>query len=105
MSYPDNPHIKLPFQLAGSVVAVVEQDSPEEIEQNVEVILRYPLGFRPELPDFGVRDLTFAEGHPDLNEIQTAIALWEPRADALLESQPDLLDSLVAHVHIELRGT
>jgi phage baseplate assembly protein W len=105
MSYPDNPHIKLPFQLAGRAVAVVEQDSPDEIAQNVEVILRYPLGSRPELPDFGVRDLTFSEGQPDLNEIQTAITLWEPRADALIESEPDFLDDLVAHVHVELRGT
>ena len=50
--YPDSPHLKVPFQIVGPRAQVLEQDTHEEIAQCVEVILRYPLGVRLDLPDF-----------------------------------------------------
>jgi phage baseplate assembly protein W len=101
----DVPHFSLPFRFVtdptGTAHAAVnEQDSPSDIADCVQAILMCPLGFRLELPDFGVRDQTFGSPGADIDEIQAAIALYEPRADVLIESDPSQLSQLIDNVHI-----
>lgn len=102
MSYPDNPHLKLPFRITGNKAEVVEQDTAEEIAQCVEVVLSYPVGLRIDLPDFGINDQTFREQGPDVDEIRTAILRWEPRADATVD--PILYtDDISGSARVQLR--
>lgn len=98
MPKPRNPHLRFPFQVPGSSVPVLEQDTVDEIAQCAELIWRTPLGFRIELPEFGVRDQTFALGGVDKEELMMALAQWEPRAEAAIIDSPDLYDELVNRV-------
>lgn len=102
MAYPDSPHFRFPFKFTAAGPAdVMEQDSSEDIAQCVEIILRFPLGMRIDIPEFGISDQTFREKGPDLNELRTAIARWEPRADIVMDQT---LDELIGRAHIKLRG-
>jgi phage baseplate assembly protein W len=98
------PHFSLPFRFAsqGESIAssVHEQDSEEEVMQCVELIIRCPLGFREEKPNFGVMDPTFRASEDLISEIETAILLWEPRAEsALTIEQKDTVTTIVAKVY------
>lgn len=99
------PQFAMPFRMnpSGIEPELVEEDSEEEIRSCVEVLIRTPLGFFDEAPELGGRPELFEEGGPDLDEIQSAISQWEPRADPLIESRPDVLDALVSNLNIEAR--
>jgi phage baseplate assembly protein W len=103
---PDTPHFAIPFRRTpdGKSVVVTEQDSIDEVGDCVFALLTTPLGARLDLPEFGVLDQTFQEGGVDLNEIQSAIAQWEERADVLIDQQPDLLDKWVERVTVTVSG-
>lgn len=73
------PHFALPFSLSNGQAAVVEQDSPDDIANCVEAVLRYTPGWRFADPEFGVSDQTFRRDL-DLDEIRGQIARYEPRA-------------------------
>ncbi len=101
----DTPHFALPFRFAGTSVAVVEQDSPDNIAMCVEAVCRYRQGDRPEEPNFGrPKDLEFAKGALDLEALSKQISESEPRATYLLTEHPDLFDSAVRQVGIAIRG-
>lgn len=55
-------HMAWPFRMAGKRLAVVEQDSIEDVQQNVRAYLHTPRGERPLSPDFGLEDPTFSAG-------------------------------------------
>lgn len=76
------PQFRTPFQMIGSTVAEVEQDSDREIDQCTEAVLRTPAGTRIEDPEFGRPDETFAQLPPDptADIYLTAIEQFEPRA-------------------------
>lgn len=106
MPYPDIPKLDLPIRYDGNGnLAAVEQDDEDEIMNCIEVILRYPVGQRDELPEFGVDDPVFAEGGADLDEIAIAIERWEPRADFSTDEDFSKLDRLIDHVTINLEGS
>jgi hypothetical protein len=94
----DQPHFALPFRFAAGGAAVVEQDTSDEIMTCVLAVLLCPVGFRVELPTFGIPDPTFSEGVPDAQVIEAAVSEWEPRAQAIVTARPDVLDALVAYV-------
>lgn len=98
----DVPHFSLPFRFAPRAV-VVEQDSLDEIADCVLAIVLYPLGYRVELPEFGIDDPTFSSPHVDVEALREAIDRWEQRAFADLSVQADVLDVFVEHVPILLR--
>jgi phage baseplate assembly protein W len=79
---------------------VVEQDSIEEIAVCVLAILLCPLGFRDELPEFGLEDLAFSTPEVDLEQIRQAVETWEPRGELLLSQRRDLLDELLTRVQL-----
>ena len=103
----DIPHFTVPFKISsighGTPTAeVTEQDSPEEILDCVEVVLRYETGFRIEKPDFGTPDQTFAEGVPDTRRIFEAIDAWEPRAEPVITAEVDKFDALISRVKVAI---
>ena len=56
----------------------LNQDTPEEIVQSVEVICGTTIGERPVVPSFGIPDQTFTQ--PSKEQITSAVARWENRA-------------------------
>lgn len=92
----DIPHFKTPFQIIGGKVAVVEQDSDDDILACVETVLRTTIGDRIEEPEFGVEDTTFTTSTEHIeNEVREAINEWEPRAETIPEAR---IENLVATV-------
>jgi hypothetical protein len=61
-------------------VAVVEQGSYEDIVSQVAAVVTCPQGACPELPTFGIPDVTFQPGPPDASGILSAIQRWVPSA-------------------------
>lgn len=82
MAYPEVPHLRWPLQLAGGMLLAVEQDTIDDVEQCVHVLLSTPVGSRPLAPDIGAADPTFVGVDPaDLESRLTDPDLGEPRAD------------------------
>jgi hypothetical protein len=60
---PEGPeHLAWPFRMSGRRLATVEQDSIEDVRQNVHSYLATERGERPLAPDFGLEDPTFGPG-------------------------------------------
>jgi phage baseplate assembly protein W len=103
----DTPQIALPFEiLPNGRVDEVEQDTLDEIAMSIESILRYPLDYRVDLPDFGTPELTF---HLDPAEVSRIIldhvSRWEERAPLLIENRPDEWDELIQNYIVTAGGT
>jgi phage baseplate assembly protein W len=96
------PHFDMPFRLSPDHPAEVEQDSIEDVTNCVECIVRTTLGSRPELPDFGIEDLTFDTQPLPTADQMVAVAQQEPRVATAWEQEPDPADSLVANVIIKV---
>jgi phage baseplate assembly protein W len=103
MAHVTTPHFSLPFRIQGEKGAAhCEQDSEEEVLYCIEAILRYPIGHRPERPEFGTPDLTFSEGNADERRIQDALNVWEPRVEMFVsQSEIDSVDELVQRIKVE----
>lgn len=79
MSYPDGPHLAIPFRIDGTSAAVVEDSTLAEIRQNVAAILATTPGERLMTPEFGGPDMMF-HNSIDPADIEAAVQLWENRA-------------------------
>lgn len=89
-------HLAWPLRLDGSnSFAVLEQDSPAELAQSVQIVLLSTPGERPDEPDFGLDEPAFS--HVDAGAIIAAITRWEPRAD------PDIVIGQVAAGLVKVR--
>jgi phage baseplate assembly protein W len=96
----DIPHFAVPFRVLGSSVAVVEQDSDEELLQSVATLLRTPVGSRDELPEYGIPDLPFRNDAGEIEqEILAAIREWEPRVEAMADAE---ISDLIATVEVTI---
>ena len=94
-------HFAFPFRFGGSgTVAVVEQDTHAEIEQNVKVLVLTHRGERIEVPGFGVSDSTF-QVRLDTKAISNAAEEWDSRAQVLVSEGPDLIEKLVRNALIQ----
>ncbi len=96
------PQLALPFRFDRGTPAVVEQDSPEDIEMCAEAVLRCPTGFREELPEFGRPPLAFAQAPLDTARLRAAVDRWEDRADPESAERPDPFDAAVRRVTTDL---
>ena len=95
------PHLTWPLRLDGTSLAVVEQDSTDEIAQSVSLLLSTTRATRLELPDYGIDDPTFGR---QLNnaEVVAQIAEWEPRAVA--DSEATAVDEGIATLTVTVDG-
>lgn len=98
----DIPHFKMPFQFDGARAAEVEQDTIEDVAGCVEVVLRTPRGHRDELPEFGTPDPTFTSP-PDIDSLRSAVAEWEPRAEATVEGDTDAFEMGVRRIRMTVQ--
>jgi phage baseplate assembly protein W len=102
-----NPHFDLPFRFVGSTTtnksaAVVEQNSFADIADCVEAIVRTPLGFRNDAPEFGFPDLEFLEQPIVSEDVVELVQAQEPRARVLITEQTDLIDVLIDRLTVEV---
>lgn len=98
------PHFDLPFRFVSDAgvqrAATVDQDSDLDVRNCIVAALRTHIGWRPEQPDFGIRDLAFNNQPLDVNSIATQIFMHEPRAMLLFDQHPDVFDALLAHLDL-----
>jgi phage baseplate assembly protein W len=96
------PHLALPFRFEDGRAAVNEQDTPDDVADCVEAVLRTRPGEREERPDFGVPDPTFSQAPIDADGIASIVETWEPRARLVAQEAPDVLDDTVRRVRLSL---
>lgn len=104
MSHTRVPHLKLPLKVgARGALETLEQDTVEEVAQCVEVLLSTERGERIELPSYGIEDPAFTVTIP-LNEVQSQIEDWEPRAAVILNDEADEADELLRRLRVRVTG-
>jgi hypothetical protein len=96
------PQFDLPFRVEAGAVVEADQDSIEDIDNCVEVIVRTPVGSHLDDLDLGVPDETFRllGPNPSAKEFLSVIEEQEPRAHLLGEARLEELRIL----HISIRS-
>jgi hypothetical protein len=95
-------HLAWPFRMSGQRLATVEQDSIEDVEQNVRAYLSTAKGDRPLSPDFGLDDPTFSRSVSG-ERLAADIMEQEDRADVeVLVSGPDPSGRTAITVNVDL---
>jgi phage baseplate assembly protein W len=106
MPPPENPHFAFPFvrqsTAHGGKVAVVEQDEQDHVMSCVNVIVRCPVGFRLERPDFGVAQLDYRTVVIPHGVMQMALTELEPRVQITTDVERDWSNLGDAIVTIEV---
>lgn len=100
----ETPHIRFPFERGdnGRSVKVVEQDTEEHVMSCENVIVRCPLGFRPERPEFGWPFPEFNTIPLNLEPLRDALATFEPRGNANVSQWIDEADAATQYIEIEV---
>lgn len=96
------PHFTFPFRFAqGGVPDTVEQDTLEEIEQGVKILMLSERGERLEVPDFGIPDLTF-QVDIDVQAIRDAAKEWDERSEVAFFEEPDRFDGKIRNLLVQV---
>lgn len=96
------PHFTFPFRFGqGGVPETVEQDTLDEIEQGVKVLVLTERGERIEVPDFGIPDLTF-QTDLDVQSIREAAEEWDDRAEVAFSEDPDRFDGKIRNLLVQV---
>ena len=104
MSYNniDTPHFDFPFQLSSAGAKVVEQDTIDDIADCVVVTLLTHVGWRDEVPSFGVPDFAMRKQPLNADNIDQILSSQEPRALFIVNEQMDQVDHLIDRVNVGL---
>lgn len=96
---PVIPKLRVPPRMGDGNLAVVEQDSPEEIAASVYALLATERGSRLGDPDYGVEEAGFDQFPPTeaIDEWLAQIERYEPRARVRTVAE---LEDLIARVTI-----
>lgn len=87
--------LAIPMRVQDGRLAVVEQDSDEDVAQCLEAIGRTRRGDRFDQPDMGVDPRTFHERPVDVTQMIETLRRHEPRRTVqVIESTPLLLDAV-----------
>jgi phage baseplate assembly protein W len=103
MPQADTPHFDIPFRFEGAAAPTVEQDSYEDVANCVETIIRTPLGFRANTPNFGLPNVLFDVQPIVTDDVTAMIAAQEPRSVLLFTETRDLVDALMDTIMVEVR--
>lgn len=95
------PHFAFPFRISQGEPVTVEQDTLEEIEQGVKILMLTELGERVEVMDFGIEDLTF-QLDIDVQTIREAAERWDDRAEVAFAEEPDGVDGRIRHLLVQV---
>jgi hypothetical protein len=101
-----NPHFALPFKLGSYGASVNEQDTIDDIAACVVAIMSTHVGWRDEVPGFGIPDLSFRRMPIGASDIYEMISSQEPRAIMVVEersSQRAAMEDMIS-VGVSLHG-
>jgi phage baseplate assembly protein W len=99
----DIPHLAFPFERGpDGKVAVVEQDTDEHVMACENVIVRCPVGFRTERPEFGWPFPEFQNAPIDTDALQAALERFEPRSRVTATEYADVADQAVRNITVEV---
>lgn len=95
------PHFAFPFERVNGKAMTVEQDTVEHVMSCENVIVRCPVGFRVERPEFGI---PWPEYRQDVQpgEIEAAMRRFEPRSNLRASEIRSLLDASQSEITIEV---
>ena len=97
------PHMRNGFFLdAYGQTTVSEENSQDEIYDNVSMILGTTVGQRTLVPAFGIPDLTFARINPA--DIESMVAEWEKRARVNIAVSYDNSNQALISASIQING-
>jgi hypothetical protein len=100
----DAVHFAYPFTRgADGKVAVVVQDSPEHVSSQVEVVVRYPKGYRLDRPDFGITWPEFKTVPLDAQLLAAEVEAQVPAANLTPQEYADTADAAHRHINLEVR--
>lgn len=94
------PQWALPFQFVENTVLEVEQGSDQEIQQAIYAILSYEPGQLTCEPTLGIPEPTFSKSGVDIQALSQIILHWEPRADEVIDRDPDWYRKLIDTITI-----
>jgi hypothetical protein len=101
----DNPHFAFPFERdSAGKVRVVEQDSSDHIMSCEHVVVRCPLGWRDERPEFGWPFPEFHNVPLDLGPLKAALERFEPRGEARVDQYIDAASAAITHITVEVEN-
>lgn len=86
----------------GRRMAMVQQDSSDDIVMCITNLLLTRPGEREMNPEYGSQDLTFARQPIDEHALHMVIEEWEPRAAVVIEQDPKFLDELAVRIQISI---
>lgn len=98
MSYPMVPHFQFPFSILGGHVQVTEQDTQDEIDDCVLVLLLTPVNSREVLPGYGTPETLFAQQPLPIAQILSQVRQWESRASVLMNVSIDELNEKITYL-------
>jgi phage baseplate assembly protein W len=99
----NSPHFDIPFRFSSNGgAALAEQNTFLDIANCVEVIMRTPLGFRDDAPEFGFPDLALLDQPIVTKDLVDLVQAQEPRAILLITEQPDFFDNLIDRVTVQV---
>lgn len=75
---PDRPHLAFPPRLAPGGFAMVEQGSPEHVQQRCALVLATVTGDLQALPELGIPEQALTRAGEDLPVIRAALDRWVP---------------------------
>lgn len=99
----ERPHFEFPFRRGtDGKIACVEQDTLEHIASCENVIVRCPVGFRDDRPEFGIPFPEFRNIPVDPRDIEDALLTYEPRGRANAREYQEAADASVRRVSIDV---
>jgi phage baseplate assembly protein W len=98
------PHFAFPFRLNGNSFAVIEQDTVQEVQQCVVILLLTPAGSRLVLPNYGTPETLYTQTPANVAGILARLTNWEPRASVALNQTIDTIQQMVSHIRVNVTG-
>jgi hypothetical protein len=101
----DGEPVQLAYPLArvGTDVATVTQDTPEHVMAQVNVVVRYPVGYLGDEPDFGIPWPDFAIAPVDPQPIVDAIEAQVPDAAGIAFTEyADAVGAAIRDVELDI---
>lgn len=101
---PDTPNIDLPIRFDSSTgdLALNEMDSADDFKTKSEVLMRFRVGDRIDLPEFGGPSVLGKRAPLDTSEIQRAHTQWIPEGNYRFSESGDPSDPASRRLQIEV---
>ena len=101
---PDIPHVAFPLTFNVNGPGYVDQNTLEHLASQVYGVLVCPIGYRDDIPAFGIPWPQFTNAPPNTQAIQEAILQWVPSATLDVSSYQDPSSDQFWHIQVTVSG-